>query len=275
MGSLKFRTYHQVEGGDVSDLGGQVGRQRSRVAERLASVDRVVAVMSGKGGVGKSYVTAGIALAAASRGRRTGVLDADLAGPTTARMLGAAGPLAVESGGVHPASGCLGLKVFSTDLLLAEGAPLRWKGENTEPFVWRGALEAGALREFLSDVMWGELELLLIDLPPGTSRLQDLAELVPDLAGVIAVTIPTEESFQAVSRAMRAARDAGLPLHGVVENMAGYRCPECGMTKPLFPGDAGDRLATDFEVPLLARIPFAPSEGPPETLTRLAEAILP
>lgn len=275
MGSLKFRTYHQVEGTDVSDLGGQVGRQRSRVAERLAGISRVVAVMSGKGGVGKSYVTAGLALAAAERGRRTGVLDADLAGPTTASMLGAAGPLVIESGGVHPASGSRGLKVFSSGLLLEEGAPLRWKGESNEPFVWRGALEAGALREFLSDVIWGELDLLLIDLPPGTSRLQDLAELVADLAGVIAVTIPTEESFQAVSRAMRAARDAGLPLLGVVENMAGFRCPDCGTTKPLFPGDAGDRLTTGFGVPLLARIPFAPSNGPPEPLTRLSEAILP
>ena len=274
MGSLKFRTYHQVEGADVSDLGGQVGHQRSRVAERLAGITRVVAVMSGKGGVGKSYVTAGLALAAAERGRCTGVLDADLAGPTTARMLGAAGPLVVEANGVHPAAGSLGLKVFSTDLLLEEGAPLRWRGESNEPFVWRGALEAGALREFLSDVIWGELDLLLIDLPPGTSRLQDLAELVPDLAGVIAVTIPTEESFQAVARAMRAARDARLPLLGVVENMAGYRCPDCGATKPLFPGDAGYRLATEFAVPLLSRIPFAPSDQPPEPLTQLAEAIL-
>lgn len=275
MGPLKFRTYHQVEGTDVSDLGGQVGRQRSRVAERLASIDRVVAVMSGKGGVGKSYVTAGIALASAEGGRRTGVLDADLAGPTTARMLGAQGPLIVDAGGVHPASGSLGLKVFSTDLLLAEGAPLRWKGEGNEPFVWRGALEAGALREFLSDVVWGALDLLLIDLPPGTSRLQDLAELVPNLGGLIAVSIPTEESFQAVSRAMRAARDARLPILGVVENMAGYRCPDCGASQPLFPGEAGERLARDFEVPLLARIPFAPSDGPPQRLTLLAEAILP
>jgi ATP-binding protein involved in chromosome partitioning len=275
MGSLKFRTYHQVEGGDVSDLGGQVGRQRGRVAERLARVNRVVAVMSGKGGVGKSHVTAGIALAAAERSRRIGVLDADLAGPTTARMLGARGPLVVAADGVRPATGLHGLTVFSTDLLLEEGAPLRWKGESNEPFVWRGTLEAGALREFLADVVWGELDLLLIDLPPGTSRLQDLAELVPNLGGVIAVTIPTDESFQAVSRAMRAARDADLPLVGVVENMAGYRCSSCGAIRPLFPGDAGDRLARDFAVPLLARIPFAASEGPPQRLTALADVVLP
>jgi ATP-binding protein involved in chromosome partitioning len=131
------------------------------------------------------------------------------------------------------------------------------------------------LREFLSDVVWGALDLLLIDLPPGTSRLQDLAELVPNLGGLIAVSIPTEESFQAVSRAMRAARDARLPILGVVENMAGYRCPDCGASQPLFPGEAGERLARDFEVPLLARIPFAPSDGPPQRLTLLAEAILP
>ena len=95
----------------------------------------------------------------------------------------------------------------------------------------------------MSDVVWGDLDLLLIDLPPGTDRLQDLAELAPGVAGVVAVTIPSEESRRAVSRAMRAAREAGLALLGVVENMSGYACPGCGTRTSLFPGDAGDTLA--------------------------------
>jgi ATP-binding protein involved in chromosome partitioning len=270
MGPLRFRSYHEVDGADRSDLGGQVGRQRARVADRLARVHRVVAVMSGKGGVGKSYVTAGIALGARQSGLRTGVLDADLAGPTTASMLGAAGPVRLDATGVAPAVGTSGVSVFSSALLLDDGAPLRWRGEANEPFVWRGALEAGALREFLSDVSWGELDLLLIDLPPGTSRLQDLVELVPDLAGVLAVTIPSEESYQAVARAMSAARDTGMILSGVVENMAGYRCAACSATTPLFAGDAGARLATEFSVPLLARIPFDPGAPIPGPLVELA-----
>ena len=108
MGSLKFRTYHEVTGTDQSDLGGQVGQQRRRVAERLATVGRVIAVMSGKGGVGKSYVAAGVALGASQRGHATGVLDADLAGPTTARLLGARGPLQYGVEGAQPATGTAG-----------------------------------------------------------------------------------------------------------------------------------------------------------------------
>jgi ATP-binding protein involved in chromosome partitioning len=152
--------------------------------------------------------------------------------------------------------------VFSTDLLLEEGAPLRWHEPDSARFVWRGTLEVGALREFLSDVVWGDLDLLLIDLPPGTDRLQDLAELAPGMAGVVAVTIPSEESRRAVARAMRAAREAGLALLGVVENMSGYACPGCGARTSLFPGDAGDTLAAEFGVPLVARIPFTPTGCP-------------
>jgi ATP-binding protein involved in chromosome partitioning len=214
-----------------------------------------------------------VALGASQRGHATGVLDADLAGPTTARLLGARGPLLSGTEGVQPATGTAGIRVFSTDLLLPQGAPLRWRDEGNEPFVWRGALEAGALREFLSDVVWGPLDLLLIDLPPGTSRLQDLAELVPDLAGVVAVTIPSEESYHAVARAIQAGRDAGLSILGVVENMAGYRCHGCGVTAPLFPGNAGERLTREFGVPLLARIPFGPGAGP-EPMTALAGAVM-
>ncbi len=247
---MKFRTYHEVTGSDASAIGPQVSRQQQRIEERLARVGRLVGVMSGKGGVGKTYVTAGLALALGERGLRVGVLDADLAAPTVARVLGGSGPVAVDEEGVHPATGRGGVRVFSTDLLLEEGAPLRWHEPDTARFVWRGTLEAGALREFLSDVVWGDLDLLLIDLPPGTDRLQDLAELAPGVAGVVAVTIPSEESRRAVGRAMRAAREAGLAL------------PGCGARTSLFPGDAGDTLAAEFGVPLVARIPFTPTGCP-------------
>lgn len=270
---MKFRTYHEVTGPDVSDLGGQVGRQRERVRERLASVRAVVAVMSGKGGVGKSHVTAGLADTLAAEGTVVGVLDADLAGPTTARMLGATGPVAVDEHGVHPASGRGGIRVFSTDLLLDEGAPLRWREPGSERFVWRGTLEAGALREFLADVAWGPLDLLLVDLPPGTDRLYDLVELVPALAGVVVVTLPSEESRRAVARAMRAAREAGLPLLGVVENMSGFVCTGCGTVHDLFAGAAGAALAAEFGVPLLARIPFSAGAAPAAAAPALVDAM--
>jgi len=267
---VKFRTYHEVPGADRSGLGAQVGAQRERVRDRLARVRRLVAVASGKGGVGKSYVTAALAQAVAARGRAVGVLDADLAGPTAARLLGAAGPVLEGPDGVAPATGDGGIRVFSTDLLLDEGAPLRWREPGSERFVWRSTLEAGALREFLADVAWGELDLLLVDLPPGTDRLQDLAELANGRAEVVAVTIPSAESRRAVARALRAAAEAGLPLLGLVENMDGYACSACAAVGPLFPGDAADALASEFGIPVLGRLPFRPGAPPAEAAPALA-----
>jgi ATP-binding protein involved in chromosome partitioning len=259
---MKIRTYHELGDADRSGLAAQVGTQHERVKSRLAAVRHVVAVMSGKGGVGKSLVTAGLAAALARGKKRVGVLDADLHGPTAARMLGAPlGALEVGEDGVAPAPSASGVRVMSSDLLLADGASLRWREPSHERFVWRGALEAGMLREFLADVRWGELDLLLVDLPPGTDRLDALVEFVPRLAGAVVVTIPSEASYRAVRRAVEAARGGGVRVLGVVENMAGYRCGTCDATGPLFVGDAGTRLAGEAGVPLLARVPFDPRVG--------------
>jgi ATP-binding protein involved in chromosome partitioning len=275
MGSVKIRTYHEVGGEDASHLAEQVAAQRSRVQERLRGISRVIGIMSGKGGVGKSYLTTMLARGLAQRlSGGVGVLDADLKGPTAARMLGAAGPVRLDGEGVYPALGRDGVKVFSMDLLLEDGQPLRWNEPGQERFVWRGLLETGALREFLADVVWGPLDLLLIDLPPGADRLEDLAELVPELTGALAVTIPSEESRRSVERAMRTALRAKVPLLGVVENMSGYACDECGRTGTLFPGEAGPALAQEFEVPLLARIPFHSAAFPPAQLATLCDAVL-
>jgi len=254
-----FRTYRDVAGPDGSGIAEQVGAQRAQVQQRLRSVRRVVAVMSGKGGVGKSYVTAALARAATARWPdHVGVLDADLRSPTVARLLEAAGPLVVTDAGVSPAIGAGGARVMSTEFLLETGRPLAWREPAAEQFVWRGALETAVLREFLADVQWGDLELLLVDLPPGADGVADLLALVPELSGALAITIPTEDSRHSVSRALRAAREAGIRLLGVIENMAGYRCADCGHTTAVFPGRAGAELAAEFAIPLLARIPFQP-----------------
>jgi ATP-binding protein involved in chromosome partitioning len=147
---------------------------------------------------------------------------------------------------------------MSSDLLLAEGAPLRWREPGQFRHVWRGTLESGMLREFLADVRWGALDVLLVDLPPGTDRLDALAELLPRPPGIVVVTIPSEASYRSVRRAVAAARDASLPVHGIIENMSGYRCAGCSVEGPLFHGDAGERLAREAEAPLLARVPFDP-----------------
>lgn len=271
---MSFRSYREVTGEDASRLGEQVARQRRRVEERLAEIRRVVAVVSGKGGVGKSHVTAALALGSAPKfGGRVGVLDADLEGPTVATLLGAAGPLKLSSDGVHPATGRADIKVVSTSLLLEEGQPLRWRDPGTERFVWRGTLEAGTLREFLADVLWGPLDLLLVDLPPGGHRLEDLADVAPMVAGLVAVTIPSDESRRTVERSLATARERGLKILGVVENMSGYRCSGCDATGALFPGNAGEALAAAFGVPLLTRVPFHPEGGPDADAATLADAL--
>jgi ATP-binding protein involved in chromosome partitioning len=259
---LKFRGYSELTGQDRSDLLGQVTTLRQRVTDRLASVRHIVAVMSGKGGVGKSYITSLLAVGLRERlGGKIGVVDADLRSPTVARSLGASGPLRVTGDGVEPAVTHDGIRVVSTHLLLGEGQPLSWREPGSEAFVWRGSLETNALREFLADVMWGQLELLLVDLPPGSDGVSDLQALVPNLRGAVAVTIPSDESKQSVLRAGTAAKRADIPLLGIVENMSGFRCPDCAMVHPLFPGNAGEQLSHQLGAPLLGTIPLSPA-GP-------------
>ena len=259
---MSFRSYFQVPGDDASGLGAQVANQHERVRERLRDVGSVVAIISGKGGVGKSYVTSALAIALSRCGADIGVLDADLQSPTVARMLGARGPLTIEGDAVVPATGHKGVRVMSMDLMLDEGAPLRWTATSGEEHTWRGVAETGALREFLGDVAWGKLAALLVDMPPDSGRLADLAALVPGLTGAIAVTIPSDESMHSVARAMHVATDVGVPLLGVVENMSGYECLGCDVIRPLFGGNAGETLARDFDVPLLAKVPFTTNSHP-------------
>lgn len=258
--ALNIRTYNDLTDPDRSGLLGQVLAQRARVAERLKPVRRVVAVMSGKGGVGKSFVTSQVARALARAGRRAGVLDADLNGPTIARLLDASGPLMVDAAGVHPRTGADGVTCVSMAHLVQDGQPLAFKGPEAESFIWRGTLEAGALRELLGDVVWGELDTLLLDLPPGMQRFLELCDLLPAPPAVLTVTIPTPESGDAVRRAMRAAADRGAKLLGVVENMVGGP----------YSGTAGDDLTREFGVPLLGRMPWHPA---PDDWRRLAEAL--
>lgn len=248
---LNIRTYHDLTEPDASGLLQQVVAQRGRVAARVAAVGRVVAVMSGKGGVGKSFVTAHLARACARGGRAVGVLDADLNGPTAARLLAAQRvPLIVRDDAVLPAIAADGVRLISMAQLLEDGSPLAFRGPEAEAFIWRGAQEVAALREFLSDIAWGTLDLLFVDLPPGLGRFAELVTLLPTPPAVLTVTIPTPESADAVRRALRAAIERGAPAIGIVENMVGGQ----------FLGDAADALSTEFGIPVLARIPFHPQD---------------
>jgi len=254
--SPKIRTYFEVQENE-SNLPEQMAVQASRVEARLADVGPVFAIMSGKGGVGKSLLSAALAAALAQSGRRVGLIDADLNGPSATGLLGIAPrPLRETKDGMEPAVTSGGVRVMSMALLLESDTGLAWHDSADAGFVWRGAQERGALREFIADVAWGALDILLVDLPPGSQRLTELHGLVPSLAGAIAVTIPSSASRDAVARSLDIARKRDLPVRGLLENFSGARCDACGGITPLYEGDAGRELAEGFEIPLLARIPF-------------------
>jgi ATP-binding protein involved in chromosome partitioning len=253
--------YRDLAGDGGSNIAGQVAQQQSRLAARMAPIRATLAVVSGKGGVGKSSVTANLAGALAGRGLAVGVLDADLNGPSQGKMLGVRGQvLRVEGDGVRPAVSAEGIRVLSMDLLLpGDDTPVVWDAPTqAEAHTWRGSMEGTALREFLADTAWGALDVLLIDLPPGADRLPTLLDLLPGLTGAVVVTIPSGVSHLVVRRAMTLARERGARLLGLVENMAGYVCPTCGAVGPLFEGPGGEVTAAQHGLPFLGRVPFDP-----------------
>jgi ATP-binding protein involved in chromosome partitioning len=261
------KKYRDLMGETTSEVTAQLQDQTARLQARMATIRHTVAILSGKGGVGKSALTTNLAAVLAQEGARVAVLDADLNGPSLAKMLGVRGaPLRIGPAGVEPPEGPLGIKVLSMDLLLSgDETPVTWDAPTEQAsYVWRGAVEAAALREFLSDTAWGEPDFLLLDLPPGTDRVSALASLLPDLSGVIVVTIPTAVSHLTVRRSLSLAKALwGGPALGVVENMAASLCPSCGGEGPLFRGPDSAAMAREMGVSFLGRIPFDP---------RLAEA---
>jgi ATP-binding protein involved in chromosome partitioning len=255
----RIRTYHDVSDPAGAEIVDQVVDQRRRLAERLAAIGAVIAVASGKGGVGKSAISANLAAELAQRGARVGIADADLNGPSLARMLGAAGQrLKVTDHGVEPAHGIAGVRVMSMDLLLGtDEAPVRWREPQEGAFIWQSALETGTLREFLADTAWGELDFLLVDVPPGTDKLARLLQLIATPAMVLLVTTPSEAARFVVAKAARLVADAEVPA-GLVANMTVHHCGQCGAAAPLFEADGARRLAEAARMPLLAEIPFDP-----------------
>lgn len=255
-----MRTYKELPNDAGSNIIGQVTAQMNRLQKRLASVKHTVAIMSGKGGVGKSALTANLATALTLKGSTIGVVDADINGPTLAKMMGVrSATLEYTPAGVKPAITALGTKLISMDLLLAEDdAPVLWNAHTQkDAFTWRSTMEVGALREFVADTEWGTLDYLLLDLPPGTDRLPNVAELIPDLGGVVVVTIPSEVSQLIVKKSVTMARDIlKVPIIGVVENMAFYVCQHCGEEEPLFSAD--QTLDPAFQQDLLGSVPFDP-----------------
>ena len=215
----------------------------------LPGVRRVLGVHSGKGGVGKSTVAVNLALALTGRGLRVGLLDADVYGPSAPTLLGLSGRLTNTADGtqVRPLER-FGLKVVSLGFLIPPDQAL----------IWRGSLVDEGLGQLLADVDWGGLDLLLIDLPPGTSDVHLAVARRAALSGVITVTAPGQVSVDDVRRGMEMFADLAVPCLGIVENMAGVVCRRCGTESPLFGAGGGAELAEQTGLPLLARLPFFP-----------------
>jgi len=211
---------------------------------------RMVAISSGKGGVGKSTVTANVAVAMADAGLKVGVVDADIYGPSIPGMLGIAGdkPAMTPEGAVVPAE-AHGVKVISMAMLT----------DDDKPAILRGPMVTKYLQMFVTQVAWGELDVLLLDLPPGTGDIQlTLAQAFP-LAGAVVVSTPQDVSLKIARRGLRMMEQVGVPILGVVENMSGFTCPSCGTVTHIFHDGGGAAIAAQLGVPFLGKVPLDPA----------------
>lgn len=255
-----MKKYSDIVGDGGSDIVGQVTKQLNKLNERLNSIKYIVAVMSGKGGVGKSSVAVNLSSALSILGHSVGILDADVNGPAIAKMTGTHDQETIKSGSsILPVKGFLDLKVMSMDLFLNDdNTPVVWEAASQEnAHAWRGLMEATAVREFAADTEWGALDYLIIDLPPGTDKLPNLVDVLPWISGAIIVTIPTGISQFVVGKSIQMTTEfLNIPVIGLIENMSGRFCPNCGEPDPLFPKGNVAQQAKNHNVPFLGSIPF-------------------
>ncbi len=211
------------------------------------NLGRIIAVSSGKGGVGKSTVTTNLAVAMAAAGVRVGILDADVYGPNIPRMMGVNAPPPVENNRIMPLE-AFGVKVMSIGFMI----------ERDQPAIWRGPIVMKIVTQFLRDVAWGTLDILLVDMPPGTGDAQlSLVQATP-VSGAIIVTTPQDVATGDALRGAKMFEHVGVPVVGIVENMSWIECAHCGERTALFGSGGGARLAAELRIPLLAEIPISP-----------------
>jgi len=222
----------------------------AKLKARLNRIRRKVIVMSGKGGVGKSTVAVNLAMSAMLAGQRVGLLDVDLHGPSVPTMLGLVG-YRLEGGenGMLPVE-IGGLKVLSVGFLLQN---------NDDPVIWRGPMKMGVIRQFIEDVEWGDLDLLVIDVPPGTGdEPLSVCQLIPELEGAVIVTTPQKVAAADVRKSINFCKELGVKVLGVIENMSGFVCPKCGEVTPILRANGGRVMANEMGVPFLGSIPIDP-----------------
>ena len=215
-----------------------------------ASVKKVIAVVSGKGGVGKSTVTSMLAVAMNRAGKRVAVLDADITGPSAPTAFGVTECQGATKEGLYPAMTTTGIQVMSINLLL---------DNNTDPVVWRGPVIAGAVKQFWTDVIWDDVDYMFVDMPPGTGDVPLTVFQSLPVDGIVIVTSPQDLVSMIVAKAVKMANMMHVPVLGFVENYSYLECPDCGKRINVFGESRLEEVAEAFELPILARLPIDPS----------------
>ncbi len=226
-------------------------QERQELARRMCRIKHKLFVLSGKGGVGKSSVAAALAISLAELGRKVGVLDIDLHGPSIPRLFGLEGTNVTGVGdSIRPVMTDQGVSVMSVGFMLRT---------QDDAIIWRGPLKHGVIKQFLKDVEWGELDYLIVDSPPGTGdEPLSVAQLIDDADGAVIVTTSQAVAISDVRKSISFVRQVNVPVLGVIENMSGFICPECGTRTDLFGRGGGKDMATDMGVPFLGNIPIDP-----------------
>ncbi len=238
-------------------------RISSEKPHELSRIGKTIGIVSGKGGVGKSLVTTLLAVGMAKQGKRVAILDADITGPSIPRAFNIKGGIDGDDLGIYPRESEGGIKIISSNLLL--------ENEN-DPVIWRGPVIASMVKQFWTDVIWGDVDYMFVDMPPGTGDVPLTVFQSIKLDGIIVVTSPQELVSMIVEKAVKMAKTMGIKIYGVVENMSYFICPDCGKETELFGGSKIDEVATDFDLKVLGRLPVdreiakAVDEGRAESL---------
>ena len=214
-------------------------------ANKTSKIGKVIAVMSGKGGVGKSMVTSSLAVELTKKGYKTGILDSDITGPSIPKMFGLEQVAEGTEEGIFPSVTSGNIKVMSVNLLLED---------TEEPVIWRGPVIAGVVKQFWSDVFWGELDYLLVDMPPGTDVPLTVFQSLP-VDGVVVVTSPQDLVRLIVKKAYNMAVKMDIPVIGMVENYSYLECPDCGRKLNIFGESKIDEVAAELKIPVLGKLP--------------------
>ena len=218
-------------------------------AHPLSNIKKVIAVVSGKGGVGKSLVTSLLAVNMNRAGKHSAILDADITGPSIPKLFGIHGKALGNEDGILPCKSKTGIDVMSINLLLEN---------DTDPVVWRGPVIAGTVKQFYTDVIWRDVDFMFVDMPPGTGDVPLTVFQSLPIAGIVVVTSPQDLVSMIVEKAVNMARMMNIPVLGIVENMSYYECPHCGERSEIFGRSHIDETAHRFNIPAAARLPINP-----------------